>query len=233
MATTVNTAVAGTPAQAGTLLTNSGQPIFLLSSGTITATGALSGLTALSYTPVGVTLVYMVLGGLGGITGLYYARFSSTTACQLYTDSAGTVTPSGITAGAYPGTTALQTLVTYSVPANSMGANGSLQCLMDVSYVNNANNKTFYQTFGGNTMSGTATASGVGNRLFGRISNKGTTQQQVTLDNSLSSTAGAGGINIYTLNTEAPVVFNIKAQLAAATDWLCIENYTLQVFPSG
>lgn len=87
-------------------------PIILLGAATnITATGAITGLTALPYTPSGVVQVYCY-AQTGLAAGLYYAIFSSTTACQLYLDAAGTITPTGITAGAFAGGTTLATLLT-------------------------------------------------------------------------------------------------------------------------
>lgn len=144
------------------VLTQSAVQVILSSSATaISATGAVSGATAISatvavsgetalpYVPSGVVQVFMFLASIGGENRLYYARYSSATAFQLYLDAAGTITPTGLAAGAYAGGTSEVTLVEVTIPGGAMGANGSIQIDKQTSCSSTANVKTLREYWGG------------------------------------------------------------------------------------
>ena len=156
------------------ILAQSAVPTILLSSATsISATGAISGLTALPYVPAGVVKVYC-FAQAGLAAGLYYARFSSTTACQIFTDAAGTVTPTGITAGAYAGGTTEVVLSALIVPGGQMGPSGSVRTSERWTHIGNTNVKTMKLFFGGVSLSSetVSTASHIGGSPQSVLSNR-------------------------------------------------------------
>lgn len=226
MTAQANLQTAGVGTNPAQILATQGQPTYLISSGTITATGALSALSAMPYTPTGVAQVWVAAAGIGGITGLYFARWTGTTALQLYTDAAGTVTPTGLTPGAYAGTTALATLASINIPPGALGPNGAINLTMDCSFISSGGNKFFSITFNNTQITAANTSAGIGVRYEGRISNRGVTTQQIGGDNSFLATGNFGALTMFTVNTEQASTLAIKCQLAAATDWLGIENFT-------
>jgi hypothetical protein len=231
-----NTSVSGVVGPTAQVIANSGAPVLLLSSATgITATGAVSGLTALPYTPSGVVQVYMFLAGFGGANQLYFARFSSTTACQLYTDAAGTVAPSGLTVGVYAGGLSQVNLVTVTVPGGAMGANGVLRHTASIAVSGNANNKVTRAVFGTSgpnyALFQTAGSVNISFEASGRIANRGA-GSQVALQHYFSSPSegNSGGIMLYSnVDTTQPVPVTLTGLLANAADFLIIESYSFEL----
>lgn len=215
------------------VLAQSAVPTILLSSATaITATGAITGLTALPYTPSGVVQVFMDLSGIGGVKGLYYARFSSTTACQLYTDPAGSIQPSGITAGAYAGLTGEQVLASILLPAGSMGPNGSTRFDVHFTYANSANNKTVYIRANGTSLAQTTLTTTAWIKKATRWVNRGA--QNVNMSTLFGAPEGgltSGGLNYTTIDTSQNVTFTLTANLANAADYAMVEAYLIEVIP--
>lgn len=218
------------------ILANTGVPVILLSSASaITATGAITGLTALPYTPSGVVQVYC-FAQTGLTAGLYYARFSSTTACQLYVDVAGTVTPTGISAGAYAGGTTEATLVSVTVPGGAMGNNGALRYEAVSSIPNNANSKTVQAKFAGTAFATIAATTSAGVRLLNSIRNRGSQ----TVNTGTAAGLGAQGIGGLsgasqqtTIDTTTNQVFTFTATLANAADYVILDGYAVEVLPGA
>lgn len=215
------------------ILAQSAVPVILLSSATnISATGLITGLTALPYTPSGVVQVYC-FAQTGLAAGLYYARFSSTTSCQLYSDAAGTVALSGITAAAYAGGTTQATLASVTVPGGAMGPNGCLRPITDWSGLNNANAKSVQfqlggTQFGGSTTSWSTSAGGVYARS---LRNRGV--QNVNYCNGASVMGYLNGVSptVFSIDTSATQNLTLLAQLAVATDYIILEGYTVEILP--
>ncbi len=219
------------------ILYQMGVPAVLLSSATnITATGAITGLTALSYVPSDVVFVYC-FAQAGLLEGLYYARFSSTTACQLYTDVDGTITLTGITAGAYVGGTAEVILASLTIPGGSMGANGMIRAQSSWGCSNSANTKIARTRLGGvmfgqqsqTTVASFGMMSGIKNRGNPAIQFQpagGSGGPSVALgSNSSSSTNNAQP----TINTAVDTTLTFRGQLAVATDFLVLETCTIEI----
>jgi hypothetical protein len=215
------------------VLAQSAVPTILLSSATaITATGAITGLTALPYTPSGVVQVFVDLSGIGGVKGLYYARFSSTSACQLYTDAAGTITPTGLTAGAYAGLTGEQVLASILVPAGSMGPNGSLRVDAMFNCTNDANVKVVNVKANSTTVASTTLTTYGGVRKFQRWANRGAQNAQIVQQYGPAD-AGytAGQVAYTTIDTSQNVTLTLTANLANAADFISLESYLIEVIP--
>jgi len=214
-----------------------GVPTVLLSSATnITATGAITGLTALPYVPSDVVFVYC-FAQAGLLEGLYYARFSSTTACQLYTDVEGTITPTGITAGAYVGGTTEAILESITIPGGSMGANGMIRTQSSWGCSNSANTKTARTRLDGVQFGSTAQTTVASFSMMNGIKNRGNPAIQFqassgtggpanTLGGAPSSTSNNAQT---TINTSVDTTLTFRGQLAVATDFLVLETCTIEI----
>lgn len=212
------------------ILAQSAIPIIVPSSGNITATGALSGLTALPYTPVGIVRVYC-FAQAGLAAGLYYAAFSSATACQLYLDAAGTITPAGITAGAYTGWTAgVATLLSITVPANSMGANGALR-ITTLWSTNSAAGKNLICRFDGQAVFYVAPGAVSGIGIQKTVRNRGATQQ-VIANNSISGDTGVNSPGTIAVDTTVDKALAVSIAPSAATEWAIFEGFTIEILPA-
>lgn len=219
------------------ILYQMGVPTVLLSSATnITATGAITGLTALPYVPSDVVFVYC-FAQTGLLEGLYYARFSSTTACQLYTDAAGTITPTGITAGAYVGGTTEAILTSIIIPGGSMGANGMIRAQSSWGCSNSANNKTartrldgvLFGQQGQTTVASFGAMNGIKNRGNPAIQFQaagGSGAPATTLGGAPASSS----INAQTaINTTVDTTLTFRGQLAVATDFMILDACTIEI----
>ena len=227
----------GGPANSPRILYQRGVPTVLLSSATnITATGAITGLTALPYVPSGVVFVYC-FAQTGLLEGLYYARFSSTTACQLYTDVDGTITPNGITAGAYVGGTAEVILASLIIPGGSMGANGMISAQSSWGCSNSANTKSARTRLNGvlfgqqsqTTMASFSMMNGIKNRGNPAIQFQpasGTGAPSIALGGSPSSS----NVNAQTtIDTAVDTTLTFRGKLDVATDFLVLETCTIEI----
>lgn len=215
------------------ILAQSATPIILLSAATaISATGAITGLTALPYQPSGVVRVYC-FAQAGLAAGLYYATFSSTSACQLYLDAAATVTPQGITPGAYASGTTAVNLVSVTVPGGSMGANGAVRHEANWGTSNSAGQKTLAANFGAQQLYGVPQTTIAAFRPNGVFRNRGSQSVQLvtggTLQTAFTSTGTASSQT--NVNTALDQAFTFTGQLAAAADFIILEGFTIEVLP--
>ena len=219
------------------ILYQRGVPTVLLSSATnITATGAITGLTALPYVPSGVVFVYC-FAQTGLLEGLYYARFSSTTACQLYTDVGGTITPTGITAGAYVGGTTEAILTSIIIPGGSMGANGMIRAQSSWGCSNSANNKTARTRLDGVLFGQQSQTTVASFSMMNGIKNRGNPAIQFQASsgsggpaNALGSNSSSSSNNAQTaINTSVDTTLTVRGQLAVATDFLVLETCTIEI----
>jgi len=219
------------------ILYQMGVPTVLLSSATnITATGAITGLTALPYVPSDVVFVYC-FAQTGLLEGLYYARFSSTTACQLYTDVDGTITPNGITAGAYVGGTAEVILASLIIPGGSMGANGMIRAQSSWGCSNSANNKTARTRLDGVLFGQQSQTTVASFSMMNGIKNRGNPAIQFQASsgsggpaNALGSNSSSSSNNAQTaINTSVDTTLTVRGQLAVATDFLVLETCTIEI----
>lgn len=219
------------------ILYQRGVPTVLLSSATgITPTGEITGLTALAYVPSDVVFVYC-FAQTGLLEGLYYARFSSKTACQLYTDAAGTITPTGITAGAYVGGTAEVILESITIPGGSMGANGMIRAQSSWGCSSSANNKIARTRLDGTMFGQVVGTTVVSFGMMNGIKNRGNPAIQFKPASgsggpsvSLGSSSASSSNNAQTaINTAVDTTLTFRGQLAVATDFLVLETCTIEI----
>lgn len=222
---------AGNECMLPAILGQSGTPVILLSAGTsISATGAISGITPLIATPSGVVQVYC-FAQAGLAAGLYYARFSSTSACQLYTDAAGTLTPNGITPGAYASGIGTVTLATINVPGGSMGPNGSLRASIDWTFTNSGNAKSLMTNFGGTNLFTSARTTSVCDAQLYSIRNRGAQNVQGLANSVVPGTSLGGNYKQIGVNTAVDQVWAFQVNVGATADNVILEGYTLELLP--
>ena len=219
-------------------------PFVLVSSGTMGNNGAMTGVTAVAATYPNA-YVYLPANAIssGSTAGWYYAVFSSGTAATIYnnTYTSGTpAIPASPTAfattgpGAFTQTTGTVTAYSLSVPANSIGLNGSVMTNFSISYNNSAGSKAVSFAFGGTTYSGTTgtTTRNVGG--FSGFYNRGVTGAQFSLTTAGTIYSGGNGGNVpVPMAIDTTVAQNLIAQVsvAAATDTVTLEMLTAQIVP--
>ena len=215
----------------------SGQPIYLLGSATnINATGQITGLTTAYNTvytpngvPSGVVLVYC-FAQTGLTAGLYYGRWQSSTAINLYSDAAGTVPLSGITSAAYASATTEAVLAAVTIPANNMGPNGAIFTMSSTTWTTSANNKTTRHRFNANAGLGTNGTTNTGAPLMSLITNRGTTGSQLHMSNNGGFGGAAGQTNALSVDTTASTTVTLTGQLSNVIDSMCLEWYNVQLY---
>ena len=207
-------------------------PMILPSSGTIGNNGALSGLTALHGTYDSCYMYFPENAIAAGVAaGLYYCAMSSTTAGTIYnntyTSGAPTI-PASPTAfsttgpGAYTQTTgSFITVLSVTVPGNSMGINGGLDSQVALSNNNSAGVKTFQIKLGAYTM---LWASNTTALLFGSlqpfIKNMGVANRQ---------NGNVWGAAPGTIDTTTDQTLVVAGMLEVATDFFYLQGINFRL----
>lgn len=220
-------------------LAGSAIPFIALSSGSVAANGAISGITALPraypaaycYFPANILATSIA-------AGWHYCTFSTTTAgtafLNTYTSGIPTIpaSPTAVTdgKGAFTGVITEISAQITTVPANSLGTNGDLQLQQVAQNTNNANVKTFRIRFSGAagtiiaTQLGTSFGLSIG--LIHQITNAGSAAVQSTGTVAVAGVANAtnGPLGL-TVDTTAATTIHRTMQKATATDNMVIEQY--------
>lgn len=198
-----------------------GIPFVLPSSGTMGNNGALSGITAIaSGQTYPHAYVYLPANAIsaGSAAGWYYAQFSSTTAATVYnnTYTSGIPTvPSSPTAfvttgpGAYTqGVGAEIPAITLTLPANSIGVNGSIDTTFSASTTNNVNSKIFRVALDStaNQFYVLTSNSSVFHQAFSSLKAAGVTNRQTA---TCALTAPQGGLGTSTSGTGAGTALSV------------------------
>jgi hypothetical protein len=217
-----------------------GIPCIILPTGTITAGGVLTSGTALALT-YPRAWVYLPAGAVvGGSAGWYYAVFSSTTVCQVYTAYQATMDkpyiPTTLTAavgvgGAYTGVTSAVSMGSVVVPANAMGAFGAVEVAALGAWPNNANNKTFAARFGGSTVLSTVATTTLGMTVRKKVQNRATNAQVIHAA-AETGAAVATSPSLLAIDTTADVVVDVAGTMAVATDYLVLESFSVELVPT-
>lgn len=227
------------------VLCQSGIAFILLSSGTMGNNGALTGITAL---PIAYTGAYVYLPAnaifSGSTAGWYWCSFSSTTAGTVYNSTyttgqpaVGTPTPFVSTGpGAFTGAAAGIQGPTITLPANAMGANGSIRIRSMLSATNNANLKVFYWRLGTSIMAPGATISTLNSSHIATIYNRGVSSRQIGEINTGAyygvGTGSTAARLTSTVDTTAAVSVNFYiSDKAVATDNYILEAFSVEVLP--
>ena len=231
----------GLMAPIAAVLSQSAIPVILAPNGTVATNGTITLGTALPVIYANAWVRLPAGAVVGGAAGLYYATFSSTTVGVITTtfaDPASAFTPyipaSTVVAtgsnSAYTQTTAADiTLANITVPGGLMGANGALRFQTYGTQNNTANTKTLAVKFGGVFLVGSAGVSNGSVNIDGRTKNRGVSSQ--ISHEVRGAIAGLGPI-YSTLNTSVDQSFTVTALIATATDYMALDDFTLEVLPA-
>lgn len=216
------------------VLSQSGIPMILPSSGTIGNNGALSALTALPTIYASCYMYFPVNTIAAGVAaGMYYVVMSSTTAGTIYNNVyttgeariPATPTPFVTTGpGAYTQTTGAPiTLSTTLLPAGLMGIDGQLISHLLWSHPNNGNNKIETFALGGTTVSSWTQTTTVQASYCVRVANRQNYAKQVVAPDAVFG-ASATALTYLTKDTSTDLNITRTAQLAVATDYIVLES---------
>ena len=120
-------------------------------------------------------------------------------------------------------------IYTGTIPANSIGVDGSFHIIGLFSYTNSGNNKTFRIKFNGTQIGMVLTTTSVHVKGYWNIWNRHSLTAQVSFASGSSTGAtfsggtSSSGVNTYTINTGADITFTVTAQCADAGDTASIE----------
>lgn len=235
--------------QARYALGKSGVPIILTPSGSMGNNGALTIGTALART-YARAYFWMPAGSVAtsvpASAELLYGTCSSTTSCTLFNNTCSTWPCTGTPnttsfsttgPGAYTQSTSAQTVLTFQVPANSLGPNGSLYLRGLFSVINNSNTHVATVAFGGTNILAQTVAS---QNVFGidrSVTNLGVTNAQLTFvasgstSGTLNEVGPIGSANAnatLAINTTANQNITVQLQDGTATDYLILENFNVE-----
>lgn len=235
---TLTGAISGVPG----LLAKCGIPFIGLSSGSVAANGAISGITALP-TTYARAYCYFPANALATsiAAGWYYCTFSSTTAgtafLNTYTSGVPTIpaSPTPVTdgRGAFTGDTGEEFGPQIAIAANLLGATGGIRSTTTWTCNNTANVKTGRTRFSGTAGTAFLTAA-LANSLQGgdirTILNRGVATAQVGPSPLLTGpiTSFAGGATYGTADTTQATTLVHSLQRATATDNLVLESFFVE-----
>lgn len=230
------------------ILSRSAIPFVGLSSGSVSAVGAITGITAL---PLAYASAYCwfpanILATVKA-AGWYYCTFSTTTAgtafLNTYTSGDPTIptSPTAVTdgKGAFTGDTGEEFGPTITVPANALGPNGLARIWTQWAYTNSAGTKTCRARYSGNA--GTTYISAVPTTsltmaVAAMISNRGATNAQVGAAGGSTATAvppfgsvSASALNTSAVDTTAATTAVLSHQRNTATDNAVLESYLIEL----
>jgi len=219
-------------------------PVILVPNGTVATAGVITLGTALPliYTAAWVRLPAGAV--VGGLAGLYYVVFSSTTVGQVYTNFADPATafapaiPTGTLVAAvgsnaaYTQATTEVTLANVTVVANSVGENGAVQLTVLQSNNGTAGAKTVGAKFGGSAFMASAVTTSLASETQKRVVNRGVVNSQLVHANGVFGAVSTVAPTQLAINTAADVALAITGTLAVATDALVIESFVVEVQPS-
>ena len=228
------------------LLAKGGIPLIGLSSGSISAPGAISGITAL---PVAYpdAFCYVPANAVATVAaaGYYYCQFTTTTAGTIclntYTSGVPTIPAGGCTPvtdgkGAFTGDTGEEFGPTITLPANSLGANGAARIALGSAQTNNANVKTLrlrWSTSAGTIFVAQPVTSTVASGMVATISNTGTAAKNLsTVQASFGAAPTTVGV-LGTIDSTASTTLVLSQQRATATDNVVILPPTFEVLSDG
>lgn len=240
----VTTQRANAPQNTPIILAQSAVPVALAPNGTVATNGAITLVTALPTTYSGGAWVRLPAGAVvGGLAGLYWCVFSSTTVGAVKTnfiDPANAFTPyipSGALVAAvgsnaaYTQTTGADiTLANITVPGGAMGSNGSIRTFVRSSYIKAAGNKNIKTFWGSDLVITSAGTTSGGCVQRGVISNRGVTNSQQTTTDLVATGLGFSGYSA--LDTTADQSVGFALHITAGTDFHVLEAFTVEVLPS-
>lgn len=221
-------------------------PSMLPPSGTVATNGVVTLGTALAAIYPSAW-VYLPIGAVvGGLAGLYFCQFSSTTVGQVFTNFSNVLTnfipaiPTGALVAAIGSNAGYTTVVAVDaplacvdVPGLLMGVNGRVRVTRRDSVLNNVNAKTGKFTFGGAAFGGAIPlASVAGSEAIREIQNRGIAASQFSMANATATSETSGVPTYTTINTAVDTLMACTANLSTATDYMVLEALAVEVLPA-
>lgn len=221
-------------------------PVILAPNGTVAADGTITLGTALPTIYANAWVRLPAGAVVGGLAGLYFAAFSSTTVGRIKTNFVDASTaftpyiPTGTVAAvgsgsAYTQTTAADiTLANINVPGGLMGANGALRNLAKFATNNTAGAKGAKCLYASTPVSqNTTITSQLGYDLRCSLQNRGVLNQQLgTGDNNDAGNSFIGTHRVASNDTSISQPLTFIGQIAVATDYIILEGFTVEVLPA-
>ena len=222
------------------IVSQSGVPIGIPSSGTIGNNGALSAITALPTTFSGGIYLYFPANSIaaGVAAGIYYCVMSSTTAGTIYNNtytSGESKVPAALTAfattgpGAYTQSTSEITLKNCIVPGGMLGVNGSLIRRVKWAYTNSAGTKTLRDKYGASTLAGPSRTTTTADYWMYTVDNQGVSNVQIGPAQPQAYLSSASNFVYYAVDSTVDQTYAATGQLGAAADWIICASATLEV----
>ena len=222
-------------------------PMAIPPSGVITVgTGALTLGTALDNIYPSIYMWFPAGAWTGSTAGMYYVAMTSTTVGTVYSNqytggvatipSSPTIVTTGV--GAYVQTISTGvTVLTYAMAGGVMGATGKITSAYAASTSTSSSGgtalaKQIYPLMFNGVTSVSALNNGTANLLYGSTSrqNVGLQTSQIEAGNAgYFGQGNTGAINKTSVNTGVAVTLGFALQLAAATDWIILQSYSLQL----
>jgi hypothetical protein len=182
------------------------------------------------------------LGGNANSAGWYYTLLTSTTVGTVYNNAYTTGQPfipgsavltafAGAGSG-YTGVTTAQAALTFTMPGNSLGANGVLEMSGVIGYNGSTNNKTVTVKIGSTTVFSLvqATAANKAYQFYIQVQNQGATNAQMV--QNTGATGASTVVNTYSsIDTTANQTITVNITNATATDWTSIESFSAVITP--
>lgn len=224
------------------ILSQAAIPFIKASSGSMANNGAVTAMTALPKTYSNGAYLYLPANAIqaGSAAGWYWFVGSSTTAGTVYnstytsgTPIVGTTTAFATTGpGAFTGDTGAVTFVTITVPANSLGINGSLDIRSGWVFNNTAGTKAMAANYGGTAVWSQTQTNQLSLYAIGTAQNRGSLAVQTMSYMFATQTSTAKGQSTTadgTVDTAASQTVTFTATNNTATDHTILEHYQIQV----
>lgn len=231
-------------ADATVSLAKSGVPVIVAPNGTIATNGVVTLGTALPLIYTAAWVRFPAGAVVGGSAGLYYVVFSSTTVGQVYTNyvsGAAAFTPHiPATIVAAVGSNAAYTqvvatafnLVNVSVPADTMGADGTLKVSVFASNNNSVGNKTIEAKLSTAVLLSTVVTTSLSLETEKRVTNRGVANKQVIHASENFGVVSAVAPTQSAINTADVQAITITGAIATATDYIVLERFAVEVKPA-
>ena len=158
-----------------------------------------------------------------------FTNFQRTGANTFTCESAISQTINGFLAS----TTGIKTLANFTIPGNLLGLNGRIELKVSTHLLNSGGAKTLTATFGGTSFFFVNAPNNGRDVLIIGIRNKNATnrQQAVCNDSGTGISASTGTLTTAAIDTTADVVVSLKATVAVANEWMCLEHSSFTVYP--
>lgn len=216
-------------------------PLIVVPNGTVATNGTITLGTALPliYTAAWIRLPAGAV--VGGLAGLYYTVFSSTTVGQVYTNYADVATPftGAIPSGtpvaavgsnsAYTQATAADlSLALVTIPGNTLGTDGGLEVTVFESNNNSAGVKNVAAKFGGTSFLSADVTTSLALETSKSVTNRGVVNKQLVHANQAFGNVSTVAPTQLTVDTSAAADVIITGKVATATDYIVLERFAIE-----